>query len=61
MEFKFATCPHCHSLNKLMSNKNNPMAQELCFECLAKIIDVHNINDAEKCCRTYNIAFIPEV
>ena len=61
MEFKVNTCPNCHSYSRLMSCSENPMARPLCFECLSKIINVHNINDAEKFCRTYNIGFSPQL
>lgn len=61
MSLQFDTCPKCRSLNTLMSTAKNPMAQPLCFDCIVKIIDIHNIHDAEKFCRTYNIPFSPDV
>ena len=61
MDFRFAACPRTKTLSKLMSNRNNPLAEEVSFEYIASIINVHNIHDAEKFCRTYNIAFMPDV
>lgn len=61
MNFRFAACPRTKTLSTLMSNQNNKMAEEVSFDYIARIIDVHNIHDAEKFCRTYNIAFMPDV
>lgn len=61
MNFTFATCPRTKTLSTLMSNRNNPLAQEVSFEYISTIINVHNIHDAEFFCRTYNIAFMPDV
>lgn len=61
MNFRFAACPRTHTLSKLMSNRNNPLAEEVSFDYIASIINVRNIHDAEKFCRTYNIAFMPDV
>lgn len=61
MDFRFATCPRTKTLAVLMSNRNNPMAEEVSFDFIASIINIHNIHDAEKFCRTYNIAFMPDV
>lgn len=61
MNFKFATCPRTRTLSKLMSNRNNPMAEEVSFEFIASIINIRDAHDAEKFCRTYNIAYMPDV
>jgi hypothetical protein len=61
MDFEFNKCPHCNQAKTLMSNRNNLMAQPLCFECLASMININDMHDAEKFCRTYNIAFNPAV
>ena len=61
MNFRFAACPRTHTLSKLMSNRNNPLAEEVSFDFIAANFNVHNIHDAEFFCRTYNIAFMPDV
>ena len=61
MDFRFGTCPRTKTLSVLMSNRNNPMAEELSFEFIASITNVHDTHDAEKFCRTYNIPFMPDV
>lgn len=61
MNFRFAACPRTHALSLLMSNRNNPLAEEVSFDYIASIIDVHDAHAAELFCRTYNIAFMPEV
>lgn len=61
MDFRFGTCPRTKTLSVLMSNRNNPMAEELSFEFIASITNIRNTHDAEKFCRTYNIPFMPDV
>lgn len=61
MDFRFGTCPRTKTLSVLMSNRNNPMAEELSFEFIASIINIRDTHDAEKFCRTYNIPFMPDV
>lgn len=61
MNFRFATCPRTHALALLMSNRNNPLAEEVSFDYIATVINVRDTHSAELFCRTYNIAFMPDV
>ena len=61
MNFRFAACPRTKTLSKLMSNRNNPLAEEVSFDYIATVINVRDIHSAEFFCRTYNIAFMPDV
>lgn len=61
MNFRFAACPRTKTLAKLMSNRNNPFAEEVSFDFIASKINVRDTHDAEFFCRTYNIAFMPDV
>lgn len=59
MQFKFEKCPNCNGLGSIMSNQNNPLAREICFDCIKKKLNYKSIDDAELFCRTYNIGFDP--
>lgn len=54
-------CTHCGRTTETMPTDRNPMAATICFSCLSSLIDIHSIQSAALFCRTYNIAFAPDL
>ncbi len=61
MPIKVDTCPRCHTRKYIMTNEKNPLAQPICFSCIAHYINILDMHDAERFCRTYNIPLVPEL
>ena len=61
VKFKIGICPKCGRKAVLMYN-NNPLSGEtICFDCINNNLNYKNLEHAEFFCRTYNLAWKPEL
>lgn len=64
VKFPKSKCPRCgRNPTELMIN-NNPLlagTSTICFDCIAEIIDEHNIDKVDLFCRTYNLPLKPDL
>lgn len=51
-------CPKCNTLSMIV-HSNNDMVVGLCTDCLSKVVNVKDLNSADKFCRTFNYPFDP--
>lgn len=61
VKFKLGICPKCGRKAVLMYS-NNPLSGEtICFDCINNNLNYRNLEHAEFFCRTYNLAWKPEL
>lgn len=61
VNFKLGICPKCGRKAVLMYS-NNPLSGEtICFDCINNNLNYRNLEHAEFFCRTYNLAWKPEL
>ena len=61
VKFKLGVCPKCGRKAVLMYS-NNPLSGEtICFDCINNNLNYKNLEHAEFFCRTYNLAWKPEL
>lgn len=61
VKFKLGICPKCGRKAVLMYS-NNPLSGEtICFDCINNNLNYKNLEHAEFFCRTYNLAWKPEL
>ena len=61
VKFKIGICPKCGRKAVLMYS-NNPLSGEtICFDCINNNLNYRNLEHAEFFCRTYNLAWKPEL
>ena len=61
VKFKIGICPKCGRKAVLMYS-NNPLSGEtICFDCINNNLNYKNLEHAEFFCRTYNLAWKPEL
>ena len=64
VKFPKSKCPRCgRNPTELMIN-NNPLlagTSTICFDCIAEMIDEHNIDKVDLFCRTYNLPLKPDL
>ena len=61
LNFKLGICPKCGRKAVLMYS-NNPLSGEtICFDCINNNLNYRNLEHAEFFCRTYNLAWKPEL
>lgn len=61
VKFKLDICPKCGRKAVLMYS-NNPLSVEtICFDCINNNLNYRNLEHAEFFCRTYNLAWKPEL
>ena len=53
-------CVSCGRIHNVMPS-NNKLVKDICNNCLLKVIDYRNLEDANYFCRTYNYPFNPDL
>ena len=60
----FGQCKRCGKTHQLLMHSNNILDNgddDMCFECIAELLNYKNIEHADYFCRRYNLPFLPDL
>ena len=60
----FGRCKRCGKTHQLLMHSNNILDNgddDMCFECIAELLNYKNIEHADYFCRRYNLPFLPDL
>ena len=61
VKFQLGICPKCGRKAVLMFSNNPLSGTTICFDCIKNNLNYNNLEHAEFFCRTYNLAWKPEL
>lgn len=61
VKFQIGICPKCGRKSTLMTSNNPLSGVTICFDCIKNNLNYNNLEHAEFFCRTYNLAWKPEL
>lgn len=61
VKFQLGICPKCGRKGVLMYSNNPLSGTTICFDCIKNNLNYNNLEHAEFFCRTYNLAWKPEL
>ena len=61
VKFQLGTCPKCGRKGVLMYSNNPLSGTTICFDCIKNNLNFNNLEHAEFFCRTYNLAWKPDL
>lgn len=61
VKFQLGTCPKCGRKGVLMYSNNPLSGTTICFDCIKNNLNYNNLEHAEFFCRTYNLAWKPDL
>lgn len=61
VKFQLGICPKCGRKGVLMYSNNPLSGTTICFDCIKNNLNFNNLEHAEFFCRTYNLAWKPDL